>query len=276
MAKKQANRSKGMLFACGMLAGLTFLFLVPRHASGRLQLAYARAFRWPLAMTSGMVRVHTTAQVRTVSPQEHEKLLEENQQLRKGSANLQAQLQQAARQIERLTKLKAKPGLEHMQTIPAKVHTQIQDELMISQGQDSGVAVGQYVLSLTDARLDDQCVVGVVSAVYAKGARVRLITHPDSHLQVTIAGLNVSKFLDGRGDGTARISLVPTSHTIRAGDVVYAQEKRGALDVPVITAEVVQCRPDKDNPLMWDLTVRPVCELATLRDVVVLKPASAP
>ena len=47
-----------------------------------------------------------------------------------------------------------------MQPVPAKVITQVQDELTINQGQESGVAVGQYVMSLTDARLDDQCVIG--------------------------------------------------------------------------------------------------------------------
>ncbi len=45
--------------------------------------------------------------------------------------------------------------------------------MTISQGKESGVAVGQYVLSLTD-----QCVIGVVSAVSAKDATVRLFTEP--------------------------------------------------------------------------------------------------
>jgi len=265
-----------MLFACGLLVGVIFLFLVPREAAGRLQLAYAHVFRWPLAMGRGVVRAQTTTATRSISPQEHENLLKICQQLRIKSANVEAQLQEANRQIELLTKLKAKPGLEHMQPVPAKVYTQVQDEMTISRGQESGVAVGQYVLSLTEARLDEQCVIGVVSSVSAKGAKVRLITGRDSHMPVSMAGLSAGKYLDGRGDGAAKITLVPREHTIKAGDVVYAQAQRGLLDVPVIVAEVAQCKRDVDYPTMWDITARPVCDLTALSDVVVLKPASAP
>jgi len=276
MTKRRASQSKGMLFTGGMLVGLIFLFLVPRDASGRLQLAYARVFRWPLTLGGGVVRVsHTTSQARTVSPKEHAEALQAVQQLRNQSANLQAQLQEATRQIELLTRLKARPGLERMQPIPAKVIMRVQDELTIGQGLESGVAVGQYVLSLTEARIDEQSVIGVVSAVYAKVATVKLLTDPTLRLPVGLAGLSVPKLMVGRGDGTARITLVPREHTIRAGDAVYAEKRPGILDVPVIAAEVVQCRPDTKDPLMWDISVRPVCDLATLSDVVVMK-ASAP
>ena len=277
MTRKWASTSKGVLFASGLSVGLIFLFLVPREAAGRLQLAYAHVFRWPLAMGRGVAQAQTTTQTRNISPQEYENLLKACQQLRNKSDNLQTQLQEANRQIELLTKLKAKPGLERMQPVPAKVYnTQVQDEMTINQGQESGVAVGQYVLSLTDARLDEQCVIGVISAVSAKGAKVRLITDRDSHIPVNIAGLNVGKFLDGRGDGAARIPLVPRDHAIQAGATVYAQAKRGLLDVPVIVAEVAQCKRDPDYPNMWDIAVRPVCDLTTLSDVVVMKPVSTP
>ncbi len=277
MTRKRANRSKGTLFACGMLLGVIFLFLVPRDATGRLQLAYAHVFRWPLTLGGGVVRVSKiTAERQFVSPREYEDLLRANQQLRNGSANLQKQLEEANKQLALLTKLQAKPGLSHMQTIPAKITMLVQDELTIGQGRDSGVAVGQYVLSLTEARLDEQCVIGVVSAVDAKGAKVKLITDPTSRLPVRLGNLNVPMVLEGRGDGTAKIRLVPTNHAIRAGDVVYAQAKPGALDAPMIVAEVAQCKKDKDNPHVWDITVRPVCDLGALTDVVVLKPLSAP
>ena len=274
MTRKWASTSKGMLFACGLLVGLIFLFLVPRETAGRLQLAYAHVFRWPLTMGRGVVRAQTTTQTPSISPQEYENLLQACQQLRKKSANVEAQLQQANRQIELLTKLKARPGLEHMQPIPAKVYAQVGDEMTISQGQESGVAVGHYVLSLTEDRLDEQCVIGVISAVSAKGAKVKLITDRGSHIPVNLAGLSAGKYLDGGGDGVAKITKVPCEHAIHAGDVVYAQVKRGVLDVPVIVAEVAQCKKDADYPNMWDITARPVCDFTTLSDVVVLRPAS--
>jgi len=265
-----------MLFACGMLVGLIFLFFVPREAAGRLQLVYAQVFRWPLAMTSGVVRVQTTSQVRNVSPQEYEKLLGAYQELRNNLANLQAQNEQTKDLLERLTKLRAMPGLERMEPIPAGVIMHVQDELTINRGRDSGVAVGQYVLSLTNDRLNDQCVVGIVSAVYDRSAKVKLLTAPDCRIPVGIAGLDVPKLLEGRGDGAARILLVPHSHALHAGDWVYAEKKPGFLDAPVVLAEIEQCRRDAKNPLVWDITARPACDLAILSEVAVLKSAAAP
>lgn len=277
MTRKRANRSKGTLFACGILLGIIFLFLVPRETTGQFQLTYARVFRWPLTLGGGTVRIltTTTTEGQYVSPKDYKDLSKAYQEARNESANLQEQLRQANKQVELLTKLQAMPGLSHMQTIPAKITMLVQDELTISRGRDSGVAVGQYVLSLTEARLENQCVIGVVSAVDGKGAKVKLFTDPASRLPVSIDGLNVPKRMDGRGGGTAKIGLVPTTHTIRQGDVVYAQAKRGALDAPTIVAEVTQCKKDPDNPHVWDIAVRPVCDFATLTDVVVLKPASA-
>jgi cell shape-determining protein MreC len=271
MARKRTGTSRGFVFACGLLIGLTFLFGVPRESAARLQLAYAHVFRWPLAM-GRVVRTQATTPTRNISPQEYENLLKICQQLQKKSANVEAQLQEANRQLQLLTKLKARPGLEHMQPIPAKVYDpQVQDEMTISQGRDSGVAVGQYVLSLTEARLDEQCVIGVVSAVSAKVAKVKLFTTSDCSIPVNIAGLNVPLVMKGRGDGTAKIPYVRREHTIQVGAAVYAQAKRGLLDVRVIVAEIAQCKPDVDNPQVWDITARPVCKLADLSDVVVLK-----
>jgi cell shape-determining protein MreC len=269
-----------MLFGWGMLVGAIFLFFVPRDATGRLQYTYAQVFRWPLAAGSGLTRVAriTAQEQRTIDPKDHEKLLQAYYQLRNNFANLQAQHLETNQRIELLTKLRAKPGLERMQPIPAKIITLGKDELTIDQGQASGVAVGQCVLSLTDSRLDDQCVIGVVAGVYASGARVKLITHPKCTIPVSIGTLNVHKIvMEGRGDGTARIPLLTYSdHEVKVGDVIYAEGKPGFLGVPMIAAEITQCGQDRHEPLMWDITVRPVCDCADLSDVVVMKPASVP
>jgi cell shape-determining protein MreC len=265
-----------MLFVWGMLVGLIFLFLVPRDAAGRLQNTYARVFRWPLAAGSGLTRIaKTTAQEQTVSPREYNELFQAYQQFRNASANLQKQLQDAQSQIVMLTKLRARPGLEHMQPVPAKVITQGKDELTIDRGQDSGVAVGQCVMSLTDTRLDDQCVVGIVSRVYSDGAKVKLITDRKCAIPATIGKLDLKMVMEGRGDGTAQIPLLLCKYPVQTGDIVYAQKQPGFLDAPIIAAEVAECRKDPDKPLVWDIRVRPVCDLTTLSDVVVMKSASA-
>ncbi len=92
---------------------------------------------------------------------------------------------------------------------------------------------------------------------------------------MSIAGLSVPRVMKGRGDGVAKIArLVSRDHAIQVGAAVYAQAKRGLLDVPVIVAEVAQCKPDVDYPkvLGYHRPAR-LRVWRTLSDVVVLKAA---
>jgi len=72
--------------------------------------------------------------------------------------------------------------------------------------------------------------------------------------------------MEGLGDRTARVIMISREHKVDKGDPVYT-EKRPGLDVPVITARVVSCQPDRDNPLFWDIRVEPVGDITTLSAV---------
>ena len=75
-----------------------------------------------------------------------------------------------------------------------------------------------------------------VAGVYAKGAKVRLITDPKCGISVSIGKLNVPKVMEGRGNGTARIPLVDRKYAIQTGDVVYARPDRG-VGVRIVDVE---------------------------------------
>jgi len=264
-----------MLFTGGMLAGVIFLFLVPKDLTGRFQLAYVQTFRWPLAAGRGLtLAARTSPQAANVSVADYEALVQAHQRLENTVANLQSRLDEANRRIEQLTKLRTNPAWETMGFLPADVITAAdpgENELIVNQGQDGGVAVGQYVMSMKD-----QCIIGTVSNVSARGAKVRLITDPASRLAVGIGGQSIRGLMAGRGDNTARISQIPDRYNIRPGDPVYAEKTPGLLDVPIVVAEVVQCRRDPDNPVVWEATVRPVCDTAGLADVAVIVSAVQP
>ena len=275
MTQKWANLSRGMLFTWSMLAGLIFLFLIPKDLTSRLQLTYARVFRWPLAAGRGLTLAARTAApaVQDVSRKDYGQLRTAYRQSTNEIANLQAQLQEALRRIGQLQKLRANSDWERMQFRPADVIApadQAQDELIINRGQEDDVAVGQFVMSL-----DDHCIVGTVSDVSAKGAKVRLITDPGSRMAVNIADLNVPGLMEGRGNNTARVPLISTKHRIRKGDPVYARKQTG-LEVPVLTARVTECREDADRPLVWDIKVQPVCDVANLSELVVVISGARP
>lgn len=273
MTRKWTNIPRGTAFTIGMLVGLIFLF-APRGLTGRLQLTYARVFRWPLEVGRGLTVVAqtTTPPQNAAGQSDYEQLVASNRRLRNEFANLQAQVQELRRQNELLTRLRRKPGWEDTPVLKASVITaagQEQDELIVGQGQEAGVAVGQYVLSF-----EDHCIIGTVASVSAKTAKIRVITHAMSRIPVSIAALGVRGFIEGRGENRARIPLVSAEHKIEVGDPVYAEKVRGLLDVAAIVAEVTQCRRDPDNPLLWDIAVRPVCDVAALTDVAVVMPVA--
>jgi len=269
MTRTLAKLSRGVLFTGGMLAGMIFLFLAPKDLTGRLQLAYAQTFRWPLAAGRGlMLAARTTPQVKNVSADEYQALLQTHRQLENNLANVQARLEEANRRISQLAKLRTTPAWERMGFQPAGVVAaadQAANELIINRGRDADVAVGQYVMSM-----EDQCIIGTVSDVSPRGAKVKLITDPTSRIPVGVAGQAVRGLMVGRGDNTARIAQIPDSEGIRPGDRVYAGKIAGLLDVPIVAAEVVQSRRDRDNPVVWEITVRPVCDIAGLTDVAVI------
>ncbi len=261
-----------MLFTWGVLVGLIFLF-TPKGLTGRLQLLYAQVFRWPLEAGRGLTLAARTTDPATphAGRNSYEQLLAEKKRLEIDRANLQAKLQEACKKIDDLAKLRNKPGWENMGFLSANVLPagQTQNQLIINQGRKAGVAVGQFVAS------PDGGIVGAVTETSSQVATIRLITDPASKIPVYIGDPNVRGIMEGRGNGLARIPRVSTKHSISEGDRVYIQKKAGWLDAPTVAAEVTQCGPDPDSPVVLDVTVRPICDVANLSEVVVLIPAKA-
>ena len=82
--------------------------------------------------------------------------------------------------------------------------------------------------------------------------------------------MSKDRVMQGTGKGDAKVKLVPTKFKINTGDIVYAQKKPGFLSTPVILGTVAQCESSKENPLLWDITVKPACDIENLTDVTVI------
>ncbi|HSV98566.1 MAG TPA: rod shape-determining protein MreC [Sedimentisphaerales bacterium] len=285
MRRKRANISRGMLFAWGMGIGLLFLFAVPQRTSDRIQLTYARVFRWPLAAGHGLtLAARDVALPHGVTEEQYRELLANHHEIQNVIANLQAKLRETQSQNEMLARLRAKPGWE---TVPIQLAPVIvgvgqeQNELIIGRGKDHGLAIGQFVMSLgeQDALRQSESVVGTITSVDARTAKVRLLTAPrdpkaprESGIVVSIGSLSVRPLLEGSGGNKARIPLVKVDgNNIGKGDPVYVQKAQG-LDVPVIAGRVTQCVRSREDPMFWDITVEPVCDVSGLREVAVVVP----
>ena len=98
-------------------------------------------------------------------------------------------------------------------------------------------------------------------------AKVKLITDPASKVPVEIGPKRIQGLMQGH-----KIGLVRATHSIKKGDQVMIRRAPGYLDVAVVTAEVTECKPAREDPLLLNITVAPVCDIANLIDVAVIMP----
>lgn len=260
MTGKWTNVSKRMLFAYLMLVGLIFLF-TPARVTNRLQLAYASAFRVPLATGRTVTLASRTAPGQTAGAS-----ADTVSRLRNDIAHLQAQLREANTKVNLLAQVRTKPEWDRMAFPLADVTVANPGELIVNRGRIDGVAVGHYVMAMSDHSL-----IGQVSDVSPHTAKVRLIGDPASRVPVEIGLSGIQGLMEGRGGGIAKVPFVSTQRTVSEGDIVYVR-KGEMLDVPMVVGRVAKCRKDPDEPLLWDITVSPTCDLAALDRVAVVIP----
>ena len=76
--------------------------------------------------------------------------------------------------------------------------------------------------------------------------------------------------MQGKGNNCAKVQLLSIKHKVRTGNIVYASKKPGFLDAAMIAGTVARCKRDDENPSVWDITVKPACDIETLSDVAVV------
>ena len=254
------------MFTSFMLTGLIFLF-APQRITNKFQFAFVRIFCWPLSVgreislsVSGLMASAEGAPTDVVSRTRYDKL-------HNRLANVTEWLKQERQKVQTLSGLRDRPVWKGVNFVLADVITSTNDklhgELIINRGREDNLAVDQFVMA-------DESIIGTICKVDTRTARVRLITDPASQIAVKIEGLSKDRILQGAGGNSAKVKLLPTKYRIEVNEVVYAQKKPGFLSTPVIVGMVAQCESNKDNPLLWDITVKPACDIANLTDVAVI------
>jgi rod shape-determining protein MreC len=247
-----------------MLAGLILLF-APQSLTNKFQFAFARTFCWPLSISKSISLSARTRQSLTdvVSRSKYNKL-------QNHLANITQWLHQERQKVEELTGLRDRPVWKGVKFVLADVITgsdRTHNRLIINRGKNDGLAKGQFVLG-------NNSIIGIISDVDSRIAQVNLITDPTSKMAVKIAELDANVIMQGCGSNSAKIPLLPTKYEVKNGDFVYAQKNPQFLGAPMIVAIVTQCKKDDENPLLWDITVKPACDIEELSnvDVIIMNP----
>jgi cell shape-determining protein MreC len=204
-----------------MLTGLILLF-APQNLTNDLQFAFARVFRWPLTIGKNVsLYVTETQPAQSVN-------FDKKSEYENHIANLQAQLDEKNQELIEVKMLRDRShALENAGLLMADVISssinETRSELTINRGQNDGLAKGQFVLR-------DNSIIGTISDISPRTAKVTLFTDPASRIAVRIGNLNIDRLMQGRGKDEAKIR----------------------------------------HPSMWDITVKPVCDIERLNSITVI------
>jgi rod shape-determining protein MreC len=259
------------MFSWCMLAALICLFL-PENLTSRFHIAFLNLYKFTPSLGRS-IPLAAVAPSASSDAQDDEQLsrnrrLEtEKKQLENHCANLWAELTAEHSKVESLSAMRARfPGLSGAGFVNADIVAGFKGgdhRIMINRGQVDGIRKGQYVLA-------DNSVVGLVHETQSRTSLVKLITDKELSIAVEIAGSKAVRLMKGMGKDCARIGMVPNKKHVKKGDAVYTYKNPGLLDVPMIVGNVAECKPDDDNPLLWDITVKPVVKLEELAGVTVV------
>jgi len=271
MIAKRFNVSGKMLFTWLLLGGLILLFS-PENVTGKLQLGFARVFSWPLTVSRSIAPLAAT----NPEPLKNSVSREEYDRLQTHLDNVMEQLYQERQNVELLSNLRKVKGLnnrfalEGASLVPAGVINaninNLTNELIINRGSNDGLEIGQFAMA-------NNSIIGKISDLSERTARVKLVTDPASSIPVLISlnsGEHIEAILKGKGNNIANINLVPIKNKVEITNNIYAAKNPGFLDVPIKIGEIKQCQRSDENPLLWDITVTPTCNFENIRDIAIV------
>jgi cell shape-determining protein MreC len=245
-----------MLFTWFTLAGFIFLFS-PKKLTNKLQLTFHSIFSWPLSIGRNISLSAGTRQPLgdVINRDEYETILNH-------LANVTQQRDDAQQNVEKLSKMRNMPAWERMGFVFADVITvsinELRSELILNRGRDDGLTKGQFVLA-------NNSIIGTISDVDTHTAKVRLFTDPKSNTAVRIGGSDW--LMQGNGNNLAKVEMI--KHKIKKGTEIMASKRPGFLDTPMIIGKVYRCEHNA-QPLVWDITVEPVCKIQKVENVHVI------
>jgi rod shape-determining protein MreC len=211
---------------------------------------------------------------------ENEKLQEENERMRAALIELQTQSSEAAELGGIATYIAGPSFPEDFEPVVARIIGQppspYQQEITISAGSDSGIAVNAPVVT-------EEGLVGLVTAVADSNARITLLTDQDSAVSAVVLGSGADGVVrHGASSSSLILDRVEKDEMVEEGDTVitsgWTTERFESLyphGIPIGTVESVG---QQDVDLYKRIQITPLVDFDSLSLVTVLvaKPSQEP
>jgi cell shape-determining protein MreC len=213
------------------------------------------------------------------------------QQLENQFVNTRGELRYYQKLTEQLSMVRQQLGLERVKLVVARVTgsdtSNLREVKYLDRGASDQVQMGQAVLSCVEtakggdgkAEAKDIYRMAVVGQIVGEAGKMtsnlQLVSDPGFCQKVVIEpnwqrGENwrAEGLLKGKGMGQIEVTMISTRDPVRPGDTVLSQLKD--LSVEMIIGTVISCRPQENNRVEWQISVRPAVDLYNLREVVVV------
>lgn len=268
MARKQVNISSSTLFTGLMIAGLILLFL-PQRYTKKLNYGFFRLFDPALRIGQGAKKVF-----RPTPSQQDSVAREKYDQLWATYNNLWADFTSLHEKNARLAGLQtARPSTGGGMVLAEVIITTSmggKHEFVINKGSLDNLKVGQYVIDEKN-----KSIIGTIGETSQTEARVRLVTDTGHNIAIVITKPGNTAYIPaqmfGKGKSLCKVPLVPRrKHDVRVGDTVYAAARPGFLETARVIGEIVEAKPDKNKPLLWDISVKPITNPIEVRNLTII------
>ena len=204
-------------------------------------------------------------------PRDVTELLQRNAQLENELSHLQSQviqLQEQLRETEVLYSLldfaRSRPQDQYIAAaVIGKDPSPFLHYVIIDHGSDDGIQHGMPVVT-------QQGLVGRVAAVTASASRIRLITDPESVVNVRLQGQNEDALAEGSITGDITLGMVSQNVILNPGDLLLTSGLGGNYPTDILVGQVVNVEKT-ENELFQTASIQPVIDFAELRAVLVIK-----
>ncbi len=203
-------------------------------------------------------------------PRDVTELLQRNAQLENEVSHLQSQviqLQEQLREVEILYSLldfaRSRPQDQYIAAaVIGKDPSPFLYYVIIDHGSDDGVLHGMPVVT-------QQGLVGRVDAVTASASRIRLITDPESIVNVRLQNQNEDAQVEGSITGDITLGMVSQNISLNPGDILLTSGLGGNYPTDILVGQVVNIEKT-ENELFQTASVKPVIDFSVLRAVLVI------